>query len=103
MFGLKDKDTDQLWWSYRETFTGGVTPAAKPSDKTYNLFVQYKDKLQTIIGAHKIYQGNKPVLTLKEIDFRAREALIKIKYYITKIVIKVSLRSPVAVITTLLI
>lgn len=64
---------------YRETFTGGVTPAAKPSDKTYNLFVQYKDKLQTIIGAHKIYQGNKPVLTLKEIDFRAREALIKNK------------------------
>ncbi|HDB4891159.1 TPA: superantigen-like protein SSL12 [Staphylococcus aureus] len=79
VFGLKDKDTDQLWWSYRETFTGGVTPAAKPSDKTYNLFVQYKDKLQTIIGAHKIYQGNKPVLTLKEIDFRAREALIKNK------------------------
>ncbi len=34
VFGLKDKDTDQLWWSYRETFTGGVTPAAKPSDKT---------------------------------------------------------------------
>ncbi|MCG7477576.1 superantigen-like protein SSL12 [Staphylococcus aureus] len=79
VFGLKDKDTDQLWWSYRETFIGGVTPAAKPSDKTYNLFVQYKDKLQTIIGAHKIYQGNKPVLTLKEIDFRAREALIKNK------------------------
>ena len=41
--------------------------------------MQYKDKLQTIIGAHKIYQGNKPVLTLKEIDFRAREALIKNK------------------------
>ena len=34
--------------------------------------MQYKDKLQTIIGAHKIYQGNKPVLTLKEIDFRTR-------------------------------
>ncbi len=49
VFGLKDKDTDQLWWSYRETFTGGVTPA-KPSDKTYNLFVNVtKDKLQTII------------------------------------------------------
>ena len=54
--------------------------------------MQYKDKLQTIIGAHKIYQGNKPVLTLKEIDFRAREALIKIKYYIPKIVIKGKLK-----------
>lgn len=41
--------------------------------------MQYKDKLQTIIGAHKIYQGNKPILTLKEIDFRAQEALIKNK------------------------
>ncbi|PKR03898.1 superantigen-like protein, partial [Staphylococcus aureus] len=29
--------------------------------------------------AHKIYQGNKPVLTLKEIDFRVRESLIKNK------------------------
>ena len=26
-----------------------------------------------------MYQGNKPILTLKEIDFRAREALIKNK------------------------
>ena len=42
VFGLKDKDTDQLWWSYRETFTGGVTPAAKPSDKTYNLLCNTK-------------------------------------------------------------
>lgn len=79
VFGLKDEDTSQLWWVYRDTFTGGVTPAASSSDKPYSLFVQYKDKLQTIIGAHKMYQGNKPILTLKEIDFRAREALIKNK------------------------
>ncbi|HCZ5750077.1 superantigen-like protein SSL12 [Staphylococcus aureus] len=79
VFGLKDEDTSQLWWVYRDTFTGGVTPAASPSDKPYSLFVQYKDKLQTIIGAHKMYQGNKPILTLKEIDFRARETLIKNK------------------------
>lgn len=69
VFGLKDEDTSQLWWVYRDTFTGGVTPAASSSDKPYSLFVQYKDKLQTIIGAHKMYQGNKPILTLKEIDF----------------------------------
>ncbi|HDJ1677465.1 TPA: superantigen-like protein [Staphylococcus aureus] len=79
VFGLKDEDTSQLWWVYRDTFTGGVTPAASSSDKPYSLFVQYKDKLQTIIGAHKMYQGDKPILTLKEIDFRAREALIKNK------------------------
>ncbi|UMT76661.1 superantigen-like protein SSL12 [Staphylococcus roterodami] len=79
VFGLKDRETSQFWWSYRETFTGGVTPAASTSDKPYNIFVKYKDKLQTIIGAHKIYQGNKPILTLKELDFRARESLIKNK------------------------
>ncbi len=79
VFGLKDKETSQFWWSYQETFTGGVTPAAGPSDKPYKIFVQYKDKLQTIIGAHVIYRGNKPVLTLKELDFRVRESLIKNK------------------------
>lgn len=79
VFGLKDKDTRRLWWVYTDTFTGGVTPAASSSDKPYNIYVQYKDKLQTFIGAHKIYQGNKPVLTLKEIDFRVRESLIKNK------------------------
>lgn len=103
VFGLKDEDTSQLWWVYRDTFTGGVTPAASSSDKPYSLFVQYKDKLQTIIGAHKMYQGNKPILTLKEIDFRAREALIKNKYYIMKIAIKVSLKLPVAAMTIQLI
>ena len=76
---FKDKDTRRLWWVYTDTFTGGVTPAASSSDKPYNIYVQYKDKLQTFIGAHKIYQGNKPVLTLKEIDFRVRESLIKNK------------------------
>ena len=30
VFGLKDEDTSQLWWVYRDTFTGGVTPAASP-------------------------------------------------------------------------
>ncbi len=52
----EDKHTYQSRWSYRETFTGGVTPAAKTSDKTYNLFCAIQQKLQTIIGAHKIYQ-----------------------------------------------
>ncbi|MCS5349649.1 superantigen-like protein SSL12 [Staphylococcus aureus] len=79
VFGLKDRETSQFWWSYQETFTGGITPAASSSDKPYNIFVKYKDKLQTIIGAHEIYRGNKPVLTLKELDFRARESLIKNK------------------------
>lgn len=103
VFGLKDKDTRRLWWVYTDTFTGGVTPAASSSDKPYNIYVQYKDKLQTFIGAHKIYQGNKPVLTLKEIDFRVRESLIKIKYYIMKIAIKVIFILPVVVITLQLI
>ena len=73
----RDEDTSQLWWVYRDTFTGGVTPAASSSDKPYSLFCPIQDKLQTVIGAHKMYQGNKPILTLKEIDFRARVALIK--------------------------
>ncbi|KMS21530.1 superantigen-like protein, partial [Staphylococcus aureus] len=76
VIGLKNKDKDKLWRPYRETLTGGVTPTANSSDKTYNLFAQYKDTLKTIIEANKIYQGNKPVLTLKEHDFREREALI---------------------------
>ena len=50
-----------------------------------------------------MYQGNKPILTLKEIDFRARETLIKIKYYIMKIAIKVNLKSSVAAMTLQLI
>ncbi|CDR24133.1 superantigen-like protein SSL12 [Staphylococcus schweitzeri] len=79
VFGLKDKDTDQLWWSYKETFTGGVTPAATTNDKHYKLYVTYKDKAKTFTGGIPIYKGNKPVLTLKELDFRVREALIKNK------------------------
>ncbi|HDE7068685.1 TPA: superantigen-like protein SSL12 [Staphylococcus aureus] len=79
IFGIKDQETIDSYALSQETFTGGVTPAASSSDKPYNIYVQYKDKLQTFIGAHKIYQGNKPVLTLKEIDFRVRESLIKNK------------------------
>lgn len=79
IFGTKDEDTVEGYWTYDETFTGGVTPAATSSDKPYRLFLKYSDKQQTIIGGHEFYKGNKPVLTLKEIDFRAREALIKNK------------------------
>lgn len=49
VFGLKDEDTSQLWWVYRDTFTGGVTPAASPSDKPYSLLsntkINYKQLL----------------------------------------------------------
>ncbi len=79
MFGLKDKDTDQLWWSYRRHLQVALHQPQNLLIKLIIFLCNTKDKLQTIIGAHKIYQGNKPVLTLKEIDFRAREALIKNK------------------------
>lgn len=83
----------------QETFTGGVTPAAKPSDKHYKLNLTYKDKSGTFIGEHPFYTGNKPVLTLKEVDFRIRQTLIKNKNYIMVIIIKATLRLQVAATT----
>ncbi len=79
IFGTKDEDTIEGYWTYDETFTGGVTPAATSSDKPYKLFLKYKDKQQTMIGGLEFYQGNKPVITLKELDFRVRQTLIKNK------------------------
>lgn len=79
IFGTKDEDTVEGYWTYDETFTGGVTPAATSSDKSYKLFLKYSDKQQTIIGGLEFYKGNKPVLTLKELDFRIRQTLINNK------------------------
>ncbi|MBR9392071.1 superantigen-like protein, partial [Staphylococcus aureus] len=63
IFGTKDEDTVEGYWTYDETFTGGVTPAATSSDKHYKLSLKYRDKLQTMIGGLEFYQGNKPVIT----------------------------------------
>ncbi|MBG1005793.1 superantigen-like protein SSL13 [Staphylococcus aureus] len=79
IFALKDYETWRTYMLAQETFTGGVTPAAKPSDKYYKLNVTYKDKAGTFIGEYQFYTGNKPVLTLKEVDFRIRQTLIKNK------------------------
>ena len=79
IFALKDYETWHTYMLAQETFTGGVTPAAKPSDKHYKLNLTYKDKSGTFIGEHPFYTGNKPVLTLKEVDFRIRQTLIKTK------------------------
>ena len=46
-----------------------VLPATTSSDKHYKLSLKYRDKLQTMIGGPEFYQGNKPVITLKELDF----------------------------------
>ncbi|HCD3413297.1 TPA: superantigen-like protein, partial [Staphylococcus aureus] len=78
-FALKDYETWRTYMLAQETFTGGVTPAAKPSDKHYKLNLTYKDKSGTFIGEYPFYTGNKPVLTLKEVDFRIRQTLIKNK------------------------
>ncbi|HDH4223790.1 TPA: superantigen-like protein SSL13 [Staphylococcus aureus] len=79
IFALKDYETWRTYMLAQETFTGGVTPAAKPNDKHYKLNVTYKDKDETFIGGYPFYTGNKPVLTLKEVDFRIRQTLIKNK------------------------
>ncbi|SUK47031.1 superantigen-like protein SSL13 [Staphylococcus aureus] len=79
IFALKDYETWHTYMLAQETFTGGVTPAAKPSDKHYKLNLTYKDKSGTVIGGFPVYEGNKPVLTLKEVDFRIRQTLIKNK------------------------
>ncbi|HCY6625728.1 TPA: superantigen-like protein SSL14 [Staphylococcus aureus] len=79
IFGTKDEDTVEGYWTYDETFTGGVTPAATSNDKHYKLNVTYKDKAETFTGGFPVYEGNKPVLTLKELDFRIRQTLIKSK------------------------
>ncbi|HCX3018928.1 TPA: superantigen-like protein SSL13 [Staphylococcus aureus] len=79
IFALKDYETWHTYMLAQETFTGGVTPAATSSDKHYKLSLKYRDKLQTMIGGLEFYQGNKPVITLKEVDFRIRQTLIKNK------------------------
>ncbi|HEH2565140.1 TPA: superantigen-like protein SSL13 [Staphylococcus aureus] len=79
IFGIKDQETIDSYALSQETFTGGVTPAAKPNDKHYKLNVTYKDKDETFIGGYPFYTGNKPVLTLKEVDFHIRQTLIKNK------------------------
>ncbi|MFA0981135.1 superantigen-like protein, partial [Staphylococcus aureus] len=43
IFALKDYETWHTYMLAQETFTGGVTPAAKPSDKHYKLNITYKD------------------------------------------------------------
>lgn len=95
---LKTRIQWKGYWTYDETFTGGVTPAATSSDKHYKLSLKYRDKLQTMIGGLEFYQGNKPVITLKELDFRVRQTLIKNKNYITENLIKVKLKLQVVVI-----
>ncbi len=76
---LKDQETIDSFALSQETFTGGVTPAATSNDKHYKLNVTYKDKAETFTGGFPVYEGNKPVLTLKELDFRIRQTLIKSK------------------------
>ncbi|HCX0890131.1 TPA: superantigen-like protein [Staphylococcus aureus] len=51
IFGIKDQETIDSYALSQETFTGG----------------------------YPFYTGNKPVLTLKEVDFRIRQTLIKNK------------------------
>ncbi|CDR65517.1 superantigen-like protein SSL13 [Staphylococcus schweitzeri] len=79
IFGIKEQETIDSYALSQETFTGGVTPAATSNDKHYKLNVTYKDKAETFTGGFPIYKGNKPVITLKELDFRIRQTLIENK------------------------
>ncbi|SAY99291.1 exotoxin [Staphylococcus aureus] len=47
--------------------------------KDYETWHTYMLAQGTFIGEHPFYTGNKPVLTLKEVDFRIRQTLIKNK------------------------
>ncbi|ARJ51586.1 exotoxin beta-grasp domain-containing protein [Staphylococcus lutrae] len=82
VFGLQDRPTHQFLWSYEDYFTGGITPAATAANKHYTLSLKLNKNGQTI-GVYQFYSGNKPVLTLKELDFRVRETLIKNKQLYT--------------------
>ncbi|WP_375794098.1 exotoxin beta-grasp domain-containing protein, partial [Staphylococcus aureus] len=85
IFGTKDAETKNSYMLAQEIFTGGVTPAATSADKNYTLYVSYKDAAETFTGGYPLFSGNKPVLTLKELDFRIRQLLIKNKrLYIDK-------------------
>lgn len=79
IFGIKDQETIDSFALSQETFTGGVTPAATSNNKHYKLNVTYKDKAETFTGGFPVYEGNKPVFTLKELDFCIRQTLIKSK------------------------
>lgn len=79
IFGIKEQESIDSYALSQETFTGGVTPAATSNDKHYKLNVTYKDKAETFTGGFPIYKGNKPVITLKELDFRIRQTLIENK------------------------
>ncbi|EGQ0541967.1 exotoxin beta-grasp domain-containing protein [Staphylococcus aureus] len=82
VFGLKDRSTEKYFWSSVEHFTGGVTPAAQKNDPEHSLstnvsvidnkqYIEYSYELSNFLKTKKQY------ITLKEIDFRIREAVAK--------------------------
>lgn len=81
VFGLKDRNTEKYFWSSTEHFTGGVTPAAQKNDPEHLLssnvsivdkgFIEYSYELANFLKTKKKY------ITLKEVDFRIREAVAK--------------------------
>lgn len=78
VFGIKDKPTEKYFWTYTETFTGGVTPAANPKAPLYPVNVIVKRNAETKTDTHiKAFDTRKEQITLKELDFQIRQALIK--------------------------
>lgn len=77
VFGIKDKPTSKYWWAYTEYFTGGVTPAANPSAPVYPINVTVK-KNAIVKNSFdiKAFETRKDKITLKELDFQIRKALI---------------------------
>ena len=84
LFGLTDKDQTQHWWTYHDYYTGGITPAHKASDPErtlkFNIKKFYKNRNFTYTGSFEFFQTKKPVLTMKELDFRIREEAIKTNF-----------------------
>lgn len=77
VFGIKDKPTSQYWWAYTEYFTGGVTPAANPSAPVYPIKVTVKKNAHVKSSFDiKAFETRKDKITLKELDFQIRKALI---------------------------
>lgn len=78
VFGLKDRGTDQLLWNYTDYFTGGVSPAHKETDPAYKIHMEGRlGSSSDLVLEFYLNELNKPKITLKELDFRIRETLVK--------------------------
>lgn len=75
VFGIEDKPGRRHVWWYTETYTGGISPTARYNEKEFDLKANVKVQNQS--NSVNFLKTKKTKITLKEVDFRLREHVIK--------------------------